>query len=88
MAMVGAFLKSDLPFCYYKTPVYGFIGDVYTRAEYRERGFARSLNEQALAWLKARGVRMVRLLASEAGRPLYDALGFKPSVEMVLYFPV
>ena len=29
VAMVGAFLKSDLPFRYYKTPLYGFIGDVY-----------------------------------------------------------
>jgi GNAT superfamily N-acetyltransferase len=86
VAMTGAFLKSDLPFSYYKTPVYGFIGDVYTRPIHRGQGFARRLNQHALGWLKTRGASMVRLLATEAGRPLYEALGFKPSGEMVLYF--
>ncbi len=84
--MVGPFLKSDLPFRYYKTPTYGFIGDVYTRPGYRGRGYAKRLSQHVLAWLQARGVRMVRLLASEAGRPLYEALGFHPSGEMVLHF--
>ena len=86
VAMVGAFLQSDLPFRYYKTPLYGFIGDVYTRPGYRERGYAKRLSKHVLVWLQARGVSMVRLLASEAGRPLYEALGFHPSDEMVLHF--
>jgi GNAT superfamily N-acetyltransferase len=84
VAMVGAFLKSDLPFRYYKTPNYGYIGDVYTQPVYRQQGFARQLNEQALTWLAVQGVTTVRLLATKQARPLYEALGFQPSDEMVL----
>lgn len=83
---VGAFLKTDLPFRYFVPPHYGFIGDVYTEPAYRGRGFARILNEDAIAWLRKQGVTMIRLLASEAGRPLYEKLGFKPSDEMVLKY--
>lgn len=84
VAVAGAFLKSDIPFKYFVKPVYGFIGDVYTRPALRGRGFAKQLNQLALEWLCSQGVTMVRLLASEAGRPLYDKLGFKSSDEMVL----
>lgn len=82
VAMAGAFLKSDIPFRYFASPTYGFIGDVYTAEGHRQRGLARRLNEMALDWLDARGARMVRLLASAAGRPLYEKLGFVPTDEM------
>lgn len=85
VAMAGAFLKSDLPFRYYKTPVYGFLGDVYTQPSYRHQGLAKHLNKQALTWLHAQGVTMVRLLATNAARPIYESLGFQPSDEMVLH---
>jgi GNAT superfamily N-acetyltransferase len=49
----------------------------------RGQGLARALSEQALDWLRHKGVRMVRLLASEAGRALYTQLGFVPTDEMV-----
>lgn len=84
VACAGAFLKSDLPFRYFQVPVYGFIGDVFTEPAFRARGIAKALNEKALAWLRLKGVSMVRLLASEAGRPLYAKLGFVASDEMVL----
>lgn len=84
VAIAGAFLKSDVPFRYFANPVYGFIGDVYTSPGFRGKGFSTQLNQLALEWLRAQGVAMVRLLASEAGRPLYEKLGFIPSDEMVL----
>lgn len=84
VAMAGAFLKSDIPFRYFSNPTYGFIGDVYTSAEFRRRGWAQRLNELALEWLRAQNVSMVRLLASAEGRSLYEKLGFVPSDEMVL----
>lgn len=83
VAMAGAFLKSDIPFRYFATPAYGFIGDVFTLEGHRRRGLARRLNELALHWLEQRGVQMIRLLASSAGRPLYEKLGFVASDEMV-----
>lgn len=84
VAMVGAFLKSGLPFRYFRRFHYGFVGDVYTVPEFRGQKIATRLNETAMTWLRVRGVSMVRLLASQAGRPIYEKLGFLSSDEMVL----
>ena len=84
VAMAGAFIKSDLPYRYFKSSTYGFIGDVYTKPSFRNRGVATRLNKAALRWLKTQNVEMVRLLASDTGRPLYKKLGFVPTDEMVL----
>ena len=84
VAMVGAFIKSDIPFRYYSTPMYGFIGDVYVVKNYRHKGVARRLSQNALSWLRIKEITMVKLLASEAARPIYKQLGFVDSDEMVL----
>lgn len=84
-ACAGAFVKSDLPYRYFNPPEYGFIGDVYTVPESRSQGYARWVSEAALEWLRSRGVRTVRLLASEAARPIYLSMGFRPTDEMVLH---
>jgi GNAT superfamily N-acetyltransferase len=83
-ALAGAFVKSDLPYCFFARPSYGFIGDVYTLPAWRRRGLARRLSLQALAWLREGGAGEVRLLASEHGRGLYESLGFAPTDEMSL----
>ena len=84
VGIVGAFIKSDIPFRYFSKDHYGFIGDVYTIPNYRNRGISLKLSEDALNWLKDYGVSFVRLLASDAGRPIYERLGFSPDVGMVL----
>jgi GNAT superfamily N-acetyltransferase len=84
VGMAGAFLKSDIPFRYFETPTYGFIGDVYTDPGLRRRQVAEHLSRLALDWLWSKEVKMVRLLASDAGRALYEKLGFQTSDEMVL----
>ncbi len=86
VGMVGAFIKSDIPFRYFTKGHYGFIGDVYTSRPYRKHGVSMKLNQDALIWLKNYGVSFVRLLASDAGRPIYERLGFSPDVDMVLKF--
>ena len=88
VASVGAFIKSDLPFRYFLPASYGFIGDVYTEPSIRGKGVATKLNGDALKWLGSRGVKLVRLLASDTARPLYERLGFTASNEMVLTFAV
>ena len=30
VACAGAFIKNDIPYCFFLNPEYGFIGDVYT----------------------------------------------------------
>lgn len=86
VGMAGAFVKSDIPYRYFANSQYGFIGDVYTLPDYRNLGISMKLNEEALSWLKDYGVSSVRLLASDAGRPIYERLGFSPDVGMVLNF--
>jgi GNAT superfamily N-acetyltransferase len=84
VAMAGGFLKSDLPYRYYKQPCYGFVGDVYTTPAARHKGLASQLSRMVLEWLKSRGVRHVRLLATPAARPIYERLGFRATDEMAL----
>ncbi len=86
VGIVGAFIKSDIPFRYFSKSQYGFIGDVYTIPTHRNLGISMELNKEALNWLRDYGVHFVRLLASDAGRPIYERLGFSPDVAMVLNF--
>jgi GNAT superfamily N-acetyltransferase len=86
VACAGAFLKDDLPFCFYRVPVYGFIGDVYTLPQYRRGGCAQRLVTEAIDWLRRQGVEVVRLVATPQGRNLYTRLGFQPADDMMLRF--
>jgi GNAT superfamily N-acetyltransferase len=84
VSMAGGFIKSDIPYRYFHNPRYGFVGDVYTLPTARRQGLATTLNGFVLDWLKKEGVGMVRLLASDAARPIYEDLGFQATDEMVL----
>jgi GNAT superfamily N-acetyltransferase len=54
-----------------------WIGMVLVLPEHRGKGIARGLMEHALQWLAGRGVRQVKLDATDMGRPLYEKLGFR-----------
>jgi GNAT superfamily N-acetyltransferase len=60
------------------------ILNVFTEPEHRRRGVARLLVETMIAWCRESGFPWITLHASRDGRPLYEALGFKPSAEMRL----
>ncbi len=60
------------------------ILNVYTNSEYRRRGIARKLMEVIVAWCRREGLTRVTLHASDAGRHLYETLGFELSNEMKL----
>ncbi len=53
-----------------------WLGMVLTHPDYRRRGFARRLVGAALDLASGRGIRTVKLDASDEGRPLYRDLGF------------
>lgn len=55
----------------------GWVGMVLTHAEYQRRGYARLLVTAALELAIVRGIRCVKLDATEQGRPLYHSLGFE-----------
>jgi GNAT superfamily N-acetyltransferase len=60
----------------------GNILNVYTRPDSRRMGHARRLMDVALAWCRLNSVSTVILHASQAGRPLYESMGFQPTSEM------
>lgn len=60
------------------------IVNMYTEPAYRRKGIARKLMEIMVDWCKKEGFGSVSLYASNDGRPLYEALGFKPTNEMRL----
>ena len=77
-------LKRDVPFCFFRPSFYGFLADVYTIPEKRRCGHAKQLTQEALSWLKQKGVGRIALLSSELARPMYEEFGFQASGELVL----
>jgi len=62
------------------TSTYGrelaWIGMMLVAPEHRRRGIATRLLSAALDYLRATGVAAIKLDATPAGRPIYEALGF------------
>ena len=58
------------------TPPTGWVHGIVVRPEYQRRGLGARLTEASIAWLQGRGAGVVMLLATEAGRPVYERLGF------------
>jgi GNAT superfamily N-acetyltransferase len=60
------------------------FANVYTYAEHRKRGIARSLLNEMLRWCRESGIDQVTLTASNEGRSLYSSLGFEPQPDNML----
>ncbi len=61
-----------------------WIVNMYTEPRARRQGIAKKLVNTMTAWCKAEGFAAVSLHASDAGRLVYESLGFKTSNEMKL----
>ncbi len=61
-----------------------YIINMYTEPSFRKQGFAKLIMEEMIRWCKEQGFAWVALHASDAGRHLYESLGFKPTNEMRL----
>jgi GNAT superfamily N-acetyltransferase len=66
------------------SPRRAWILNMYTEPEYRRRGFAKAIIETIIDWCRIQGFASVFLHASDAGRHLYEVLGFTPTNEMRL----
>lgn len=55
IACGGAVIKEDVPFCFFKTPMYGYIIDVYCVPEKRRSGYASKIMEELIKWLQNKG---------------------------------
>ena len=60
----------------------GYLLNFWVEPKYRGGGLAHSLVKQCLAESRKRGMLVVALHASDAGRPLYESMGFCPTNEM------
>jgi len=59
-----------------------YLMSIYTEEAFRKQGAARLIVQSAIDWCKEHGYSTIALHSSEAGIPLYAALGFKPTSEM------
>jgi predicted acetyltransferase len=55
---------------------------MYIDPDHRRQGLAKGLVQLCLNESRRRGLRTVTLHASDAGRPVYESLGFNASNEM------
>ena len=81
-AGLGLWLMDWAPHMIGAGSVRGNIVNVYTEPDCRRMGLARRLMETALDWCRSNEVCTVILHSSDAGRPLYESIGFKPTNEM------
>lgn len=61
----------------------GYLLNIYVEPEYRKRGLAHELVERSMAEARRRGIRVVTLHSSQAGRPIYERFGFHATNEMM-----
>lgn len=81
-AGAGMWLMEWPPHYLGRSPHRGYLMNVYTEANFRRLGLAKELVETAMEWCRNHGVDVVVLHASDAGRPMYEAMGFKSTNEM------
>jgi GNAT superfamily N-acetyltransferase len=55
----------------------GWIGAIVVAAEERRRGIGRAMTEEICARLRAAGCQTLSLEATDAGRPMYERMGFR-----------
>ena len=66
----------------------GSIVNVYTEPAWRRLGIAARVMHEVLEYAQTNHIGRVLLNASSDGRPLYDKLGFVPTMEMRLDKPM
>jgi len=65
-----------------------FVYNVYTEPEHRHRGLARTLMTNIHDWCRENGVGVIMLNASQAGRPLYESMGYHPTASPMMFLAV
>lgn len=70
-----------LPTLSHPTGCRAHLMNVYTAPDYRRQGLARRMVAALMDEARARGVTEISLDATQAGRPLYEALGFRANDE-------
>jgi GNAT superfamily N-acetyltransferase len=56
-----------------------YLHSIYTEQGFRKKGFATLITKKAIDYCRSQGIWRMNLGASDAGRPIYERIGFKPS---------
>lgn len=65
----------------------GYILNVYVEPDYRRRGLARRLMDEAVEEGRRRGLELMILHATAQGQALYEQLGWQDTSEMAFIIP-
>ncbi|QNI37966.1 GNAT family N-acetyltransferase [Edaphobacter albus] len=84
VAGAGVWFMDFLPHWRDLNPQRAYLTNFYVSAEMRGQGLAHGLVRRAVEAAQTRGIKVVILHASLAGRPIYERNGFKASNEMML----
>lgn len=68
-------------------PAHSYVTNLYTAPNYRRRGIAQALMIAVLQQAAALGEYWSVLVASEAGLPLYQKLGYQPQAILTVFEP-
>jgi ribosomal protein S18 acetylase RimI-like enzyme len=55
----------------------GWLGAIVVAAGFRRRGYGRAVTEELMGRLRAAGCETISLEATDAGRPMYERMGFR-----------
>jgi GNAT superfamily N-acetyltransferase len=80
----GLWLMEWPPTVLEPNPLRAYMLNVYTEPAHRRHGIAHLLTEAIIDWCRANAYHLLVLHASDAGRPVYESLGFRLSNEMRL----
>jgi GNAT superfamily N-acetyltransferase len=80
----GVWFMDWPPHWMHQEPTRGYLLNFYVVPHARGKGIAKELVRLAVAECASRGVHVATLHASKMGRPVYEALGWGPSNEMML----
>jgi GNAT superfamily N-acetyltransferase len=62
-----------------------FVYNLYTEPAHRRRGLGRMIMDAIHAWCRSAGVSSLALNASQAGRPLYEAMGYHEATSPMMF---
>lgn len=60
-----------------------YLHSIYTKRSHRNKKCAQRIIQNAIKYCSSQGIHRVILTASEAGKPIYEKIGFRSTPEMM-----
>ena len=60
-----------------------YLHSIYTKRSHRNKKCAQRIIQNAIEYCSSQGINRVILTASEAGKPIYEKIGFRSTPEMM-----